>query len=43
MGWTHKHRKMRDALRKRYTDETGKADYAAPAFKEWLKAQGEIE
>ena len=43
MGWTYKHRKMRDALRRRYTEETGLDDYRSPAFEAWLRAQGEIE
>lgn len=39
MGWTHKHRKLRDELRKAYTEETGRDDYRDPAFWEWAKAQ----
>ena len=36
MGWTYKHRKMRDKLRKRFTDETGSTDYTSPEFAAWV-------
>ena len=43
MGWTYKQRKHRDALRRKYTEETGQIDYTAPAFREWLIERGELE
>lgn len=36
MGWTYKHRKLRDTLRAQYTDETGSADYTSREFKAWV-------
>ena len=43
MGWTYKHRKLRDQLRKQFTEETGSTDYKSPAFEAWLKARSELE
>lgn len=43
MGWTYKHRKLRDLLRARYLSETEKDDWSDPAFHVWLKRQPEFE
>lgn len=39
MGWTYKQRKLRDDLRKQWTEETGRVDYGDPAFWEWAKSR----
>lgn len=39
MGWTYKHQKMRDTLRKAYTEATGSDDYRSLAFLEWVNAR----
>ncbi|MCI5109888.1 MAG: hypothetical protein MRY75_04990 [Marivita sp.] len=41
MGWTYSHKKMREALRKTFTDETG-LPHTAPEFEAWLKAKGHL-
>lgn len=38
MGFTYKHRKLRDEVRARYTAETGRDDFRAPEFEAWLIA-----
>lgn len=43
MGWTYKHRKKRDELRKQYTEETGRDDYKSPSFEEWLRARSALD
>ena len=43
MGWTHKHRKLRDHLRKAYTEQTGSTDYTPPAFQRWLEDTGALK
>lgn len=42
MGFSHKARKLRDRVRKQYTDETGLSDWKAPEFQRWLVEQGEL-
>lgn len=42
MGFPHKARKMRDRVRKEYTDETGLSDWTAPEFQRWLVERGEL-
>lgn len=37
MGWTYKHRKKRDEIRRAWTEKTGSTDYSDPAFWEWAK------
>lgn len=43
MGFSHKVRKLRDRVRKQYTDETGRSDWKAPEFRRWLIERGELE
>lgn len=42
MGFPHNARKLRDRVRKEYTDETGLSDWAAPEFQRWLAERGEL-
>lgn len=43
MGFPTRARKLRDRIRKQYTDETGLSDWKAPEFQRWLVEHGELE
>lgn len=43
MGFPHNARKLRDRVRKEYTDETGLSDWTAPEFQRWLVERGALE
>ena len=38
MGWSYKHRKLRDTLRKQFSDETGR-NWRDPCFLAWVEAR----
>lgn len=42
MGFPHNARKLRDRVRKEYTDETGLSDWTAPEFQRWLVERDEL-
>ncbi len=39
MGWTYKHRKWREQMRQKFTDETGSTDYTSREFAAWVEKQ----
>jgi len=39
MGWTHKHRRLRQQMRKKFTEETGSTDYTSRKFAAWVEKQ----
>ena len=39
MSWNYKHRKWRELIRQRYTEETGSTDYKSRDFAAWAERQ----